>query len=108
MKEREMTRIPNKAIVSAEKAIDVYTRVIIGAKDIKELFGCGDAAAQIFKRAAQEYEDMHGRMKYNAHLVYTDTAYLAWGLEIDVLTAACDMRAKYGTGRKRRTQGGAK
>lgn len=89
-------RVPE--VASVEKAIEVYNnRTILYSRDILELFPSirSMTTAAKLKKLARAYAEEHGVVSYNDQAVDTDSAYKAWGLDIQSLrrryAAACKM-----------------
>lgn len=62
-----------------------YSRTELGNKEIRELFSCGKNSAVTLKKRAKELMAKRAIKCWNAKNVDTETAYQAWGLDIQKL-----------------------
>lgn len=62
-----------------------YERYDLRTQDIVELFGCSHQKAKQLKDAAQDVQREEGLMFRNASMVDTETAFRAWGIDIESL-----------------------
>lgn len=77
-------RVPQ--IKSVETAVRLfYERVELSTADIQILFGCSQPTATKLKAAAKQKMDQECVPCWNARHVNTETAYAAWGIDIDSL-----------------------
>ena len=80
-----MMNIPQ--IASVEIAVRLYyERIFLSNKDIQTLFpGIGCDTVQKLKKLARAKASEQNKMQYNSYTVMTESAYQAWGLDIDQL-----------------------
>lgn len=78
-------RVP--MVTSIEKAIlTYYSRIEMGNKDITELFGdLSSATISRLKQKAREQMAIDGVQSWTGYGVSTESAYRAWGLDINDL-----------------------
>ncbi len=78
-------RVPQ--INNVETAVlTYYAKVSLSNKDIKDLFGnISSSTVYKLKLKAKAQQEEDERMSYNSSTVDTESAYKAWGLDIDEL-----------------------
>ena len=60
-----------------------YTKVELSTADIKALFNCSRSTADKLKQAARKQMVEDDRMAWDARCVITESAYKAWGIDIE-------------------------
>lgn len=78
-------RVPQ--INNVETAVlTYYAKVSLSNRDIKDLFGnISSSTVYKLKLKAKAQQEEDERMSYNSSTVNTESAYKAWGLDIDEL-----------------------
>lgn len=62
-----------------------YSKIEIGTKDIRELFGVGATCATDMKKKVREEMAKRGVRNYYPNSIKTDIAFEVWGLDIEEL-----------------------
>ncbi len=84
------TRIAQPADIATAVRM-YYEKIVLTNSDIKVLFGTdSDTRVQRLKEAAKQEMAAKGVMPFDAHTVYTEDAYAAWGLSITDLERRLD------------------
>jgi len=83
-----MVRVRVPQIVDIETAVRLYyERVEFSTSDIKVLFNVSDTTARKLKAKGFEQQRTDGVPSWNATCVYVNSAFKAWGLDINDLEA---------------------
>ena len=84
------TRIAQPADIATAVRM-YYEKIVLTNSDIKALFGTDSSTrVQRLKEAAKQQMAAKGVMPFDAHTVYTEDAYAAWGLSITDLERRLD------------------